>query len=416
MNDAASNPETRVSNPFGSPVVAERQASALVAVEQQRAIAEIQAAMVVARSHPRDKIKAMDDILNACTRSTLAEKALYTYARGGTEITGPSIRLAEALAQNWGNIKTSVRELEQRGGMSTVQTIALDLETGYQSEKVFQVTHTRDTKKGSYALTDARDIYELVANQGARRLRACILAVIPGDVIEAAIRQCDVTLKTKAEVTPERLQSLLEKFAAHGVVQSQIELRIQRRLETMLPAQMLSLGKIFNSISDGMSVPGDWFEPLPTDGPGVEAAGPKTGASALKDAAAKRAKDGSKGKPNGEAGAGTPDPKSETQGPRDDKIGVRGETTSVAQGETIDPETGEITAKGGTAAGPNGAPRIPPAAEWFERCLTAKTVEQVNVLQGFIGAKVEGQVSYSEEDNVKMSALAKERIAILEKK
>jgi hypothetical protein len=281
MNDAAANP-------FGSNAVSARQAEALVAVEQSRAIAETQGAMIVAKKFPRDPIASMDRILNACSRPTLAEQALYTYSRGGTEITGPSIRLAEALAQNWGNMAFGIRELEQRSGESTVEAFAWDIETNTRQTKTFQVRHERHTKKGAYALTDPRDIYELTANQGARRLRACILGIIPGDVVEAAQRQCEVTLNTKAEVTPERLKSLLEKFAEFQITQPQIEARIQRRVDAMTPAQMVGLGKIFNSLKDGMSVPADWFEIAPlVDGadPGKTVTGP----AALKEAAARRA-------------------------------------------------------------------------------------------------------------------------------
>ncbi len=273
--------ETAV-NPFGSSAVAARQSDALVAVEQSRAIAETQAAMLVAKKFPRDPVMAMDRILNACTRPGLADAAIYTYARGGTDITGPSIRLAEAMAQAWGNIKTSVRELEQRDGVSTMQTIAWDLETGYQVDKVFQVRHWRDTKAGGYALKDSRDIYELSANQASRRLRACILAVIPGDVTEAAVKQCEVTLNTKAEVTPDRLKALVEKFAAFNVTQGQIEKRIQRHLDSMTPAQMVALGKVYNSLKDGMSAPGDWFEA--DESAGQDAGAPARGTAGVKAA------------------------------------------------------------------------------------------------------------------------------------
>jgi hypothetical protein len=202
----------------------------------------------------------MDRILNACSRQTLAESALYSYARGGTSITGPSIRLAEAMAQNWCNLQFGIRELEQREGVSTMEAFAWDMETNVKQVKIFQVAHKRYTRKGSYALEDPRDIYEMVANQGARRLRACILGVIPGDVVEAAVEQCNVTLKTKAAVTPERIQSLVEKFAEFGVTKAQIEKRIQRRIDAITPALMVSLGKIYNSLKDGMSAPVDWFE------------------------------------------------------------------------------------------------------------------------------------------------------------
>ena len=229
--------------------------------EQQRAIAEVQAAMIIARGNPRDPIRAMDLIRQDCTRPSLAERALYTYARGGTEVTGPSIRLAECLAQRWGNIQYGTRELEQHGDDSLMQAYAWDLETNVRREMIVTVPHVRDTKKGRIALTDARDVYEITANMGARRLRACILGLIPGGVVEEAIEQVELTLKTKADVTPERVAKMLETFAAFGVTKDQIEKRIQRRaaVDTLTPALLLQLGKIANSIRDGMSVPNDWF-------------------------------------------------------------------------------------------------------------------------------------------------------------
>ena len=119
---------------------------------------------------------------------------MYEYPRGGTKVTGPSIRLAEAMAQNWGNLDYGIIELEQKNGESQVMAYAWDLETNTRQTKIFSVPHIRSTKKGNVTLTDPRDIYELVANQGARRVRACILGVIPGDVIDSALVQCNATL------------------------------------------------------------------------------------------------------------------------------------------------------------------------------------------------------------------------------
>ena len=235
------------------------QGNASTMVAQTREMAEAISAMQMAKAFPRNVVQARDRILNACTRPKLAEVACYTYARGGTEVTGPSIRLAEMLAQNWGNMTFGVRELEQRNGESTCEAFAWDMETNARQTKVFQVPHLRYTKNGTKRLSDPRDIYELVANQGARRVRACILGVIPGDIVEEAVQQCDLTLKTKFEVTPERIKSLTEKFAEFDVTTEQIEAKIQCRIQAIKPAQLASLGKIYNSLKDGMSKPTDWF-------------------------------------------------------------------------------------------------------------------------------------------------------------
>jgi hypothetical protein len=202
----------------------------------------------------------MDRILNACARPSLADSAVYTYSRGGTDVSGPSIRLAEAIAQNWGNLQFGIRELEQARGESTVQAFAWDVETNTRREVTFHVPHTRHTKKGVIKLEDPRDIYEMVANQGARRLRSCVLAVIPGDVVEAAVAQCEVTMKAKADTSPEAMQKMVVAFQAFGVTKEQIEKRIQRRLDAIQPAQVVGLKKIYASLRDGMSAPADWFD------------------------------------------------------------------------------------------------------------------------------------------------------------
>jgi hypothetical protein len=239
---------------------------AMVEVEQSRAMAEVQSAIVLAKRFPRNPIEAMDRIATACQRPGLAEASLYSYARGGTEITGPSIRLAEAIAQSWGNVQFGVKELEQRNGESTVEAFAWDMETNVRQVKAFQVKHERHTKRGSYRLEDPRDIYEAVANQGARRLRACILGIIPGDVIDSAVSQCEATLKAKADTSPEALKKLVAAFDRFGVTKDQIEKRIQRRLDTITPAQLIMLRKVYNSLQDGMSSPADWFDMVPTEG------------------------------------------------------------------------------------------------------------------------------------------------------
>jgi hypothetical protein len=235
-------------------------AHGLVAVEQQRAVAEIQAAMVVARASPRDPIRAMDLILQDCMRPKLAEEALYSYIRGGTEISGASIRLAETIGRRWGNLECGVKELSRHDGYSECISYAVDLETNFRDYKLFHVKHWRDTKRGGYLLTDERDIYETIANMGARRKRACILAVVGREVEDAAVAQCEATLKTSADTSPEAMKKMVEAFAAFGVTREQIEKRIQRRLDNIQPAQVSAIKKIYTSLRDAMSAPRDWFD------------------------------------------------------------------------------------------------------------------------------------------------------------
>ena len=257
------NQMTQVANPFGqqnSSQTASVAGSAAAVVEQERAIQEVQAAMVVAKKFPRDPVDAMDRILTACTRPTLAESAIYAYPRGGTTVEGPSIRLAEAVSQEWGNMQSGIRELSQSNGVSTVEAFAWDIQNNVRSTKTFQVKHQRKAQGEIKTLDDPRDIYELVANQGARRLRACLLAVIPGDVIEQAKNQCNVTLSNSIQVDEKSIAKLVEAFAKYGVTKEMLSHRLGgKHLELMIGAEMLQLRKIYRSLKDGMAKPHDFF-------------------------------------------------------------------------------------------------------------------------------------------------------------
>jgi hypothetical protein len=273
--------DVAVTNPFTTEQASGRdlrQSTTEVAV--QRELGEVQAAVLMARRFPRDPVAAMDAILRACTRPTLAGSAVYSYARGGSDIAGPSIRLAEVMAQAWGNLTFGIRELEQRAGESTMEAYCWDLESNVRQSRIFQIKHERHTRDRTYRLTDPRDIYEANANAGARRLRACILGILPGDITEAAVSQCEETLRAEADVSPEGIKKLVEAFAQFGVSREQIEVRCQRRLDAIRPAQVVQLRKIWASLRDEMSQPGDWFEAAA--GQPQTAPAPATGNEALR--------------------------------------------------------------------------------------------------------------------------------------
>lgn len=234
-------------------------AGVTTAMATTRQAQEVQAAMIVAKRFPRDERQSADRILNACTRPTLAENAMYSFPRGGTEVTGPSIRLAECLAQNWGNLDFGFIEMEQKAGESTVMAYAWDLETNTRQSKVFTVPHKRDTRSGSVTLTDSRDIYEMVANQSARRVRSCILAVIPGDVVEMAVKQCELTLRSGSKTPlPERIQNMIAAYAEFEVTPEMLSGFIGKNVEAFTENDVIRLQKVYRSLKDGI-VGNDYF-------------------------------------------------------------------------------------------------------------------------------------------------------------
>jgi hypothetical protein len=250
--------------------LAKREAS--VEIASTRAAQEVSVAMLAAKKFPRDESAAYTRILQGCKRKALAEQSAYAFPRGGSRVSGPSIRLAEHLAQNWGNFESGVVELERREDESSAMAYAWDLQTNSRDVKVFTVKHIRDrgeSKGGSQQLTEQRDIYELVANQGARRKRACILSLIPGDIVDAAEAECDKTLKgDNTEPLIDRVRKMASAFLEIGVTTDMLE---KKRLGHILDAtdenELVALRKIYISLRDGMSKREDWFAQDPSEQP-----------------------------------------------------------------------------------------------------------------------------------------------------
>lgn len=242
---------------------------------------EVQVAMVAAKRFPRDEVAAYNRILQDCQRQSLAEKAMYEFPRGGQVVTGPSIHLAKTLARCWGNIDSGFKVLEQGPKESTVMAYCWDLETNYRETKVFTVQHIRETKKGAYPLTDPRDIYEMIANQAARRERSCILSVIPGDVVDAAIGQCNVTLAGKSDMPlMDKVRALVKNFQEqYGVTAEMLEAYIGCKKEAFSQQSVVRLKNVYNTIRDGSASVEQYFdmskaapaksdaEPAPADEP-----------------------------------------------------------------------------------------------------------------------------------------------------
>ncbi len=241
-------------------ITAQRTTTTEMVVSRQAQ--EVQAAMVIAKKFPRDEVESFNRIMRSCQRKSLAEQSMYEYPRGGTKVTGPSIRLAEALAQNWGNLDFGIIELEQRNGESQVMAYAWDLESNTRQTKIFSVPHVRGTKNGNIPLTDPRDIYEMVANQGARRLRACILGIIPGDVIDAAVEQCrDTLVKGEKEPLIDRVRKMAKAFEdAYSVTLPMIEKYLGCKAEAFSENDFIRLKNVYKSLRDGMAKREDYFE------------------------------------------------------------------------------------------------------------------------------------------------------------
>lgn len=238
----------RVATAVPAPTIPVSQATA---IEQSRVVAEVQAQVIVAQKCPRDEDRAVALMKRTCSRRELAERAFFTFPRGGQTVSGPSIHLARELARCWGNVQYGVSELsrDEIAGRSEMQATAWDLQLNTRSTSIFIVPHRRDTKKGSTAIADLRDVYENNANNGARRVREAIFSVLPFWFVEEAQEVCKRALSSG---TPEeqraRAAKAIENFQAAGITIAQLEERVGRPRMKWSPEDVTDLGILYQSL------------------------------------------------------------------------------------------------------------------------------------------------------------------------
>lgn len=235
------------------------------AVEQSRAIAEVQAAVVMAKEFPRNIDAVVAEMARACADPALAEKAFYSKPRGGEKVTGPSVHLARELMRIWGNVDFGVRELrrDDEHGQSEIQAIAWDLETNNRSSSIYIVPHARLAGGSVKKIVDLDQIYENNANNGARRLREAIYAVLPGWFVGRAEVACRETLrKGTGEPLAERAAKAVASFAAGKVSLDRLEAKIGRRMADWTEDDVVQLGIDYQSIKRGEAKASEMFPRL----------------------------------------------------------------------------------------------------------------------------------------------------------
>lgn len=228
--------------------------SQATSVEQSRAVAEVQSAVIVAQQIPRDLQRAEAEMRDACSRMAMAVQAFYQVPNRGT---GPSVHLMRELARLWGNVQYGVNELhrDDRKAESEIQAFAWDVQTNTRSTRTFIVPHARMKQGRREELNDLGDITNNNNNAGARAVRECISSVLPKWFTEMAQDLCRNTLE-KGEGVPlkDRIETMVAKFRQElGVTEAQMEARIGKKRGAWDAGDVAQMGITYTSITrDGM--------------------------------------------------------------------------------------------------------------------------------------------------------------------
>lgn len=250
-------------------------------IEQARAVAEVAAAVRVARDFPRDEQAAYRRMERACSTNAVADRAFYSLPRAGGKIEGETVHLARELAGCWGNIDYGIRELrrDDAAGVSEMQAWAWDQETNVRSSRSFVVPHAimagRGAEKRRKSLTDLADIANNNNSVAARAVRETIYTVLPTPFVVAATDICNAVLRGEhggQHVTPaDAIEQVIAGFAGFGVSVSQLEAYVSLPRDQWTPQTVGALRVLGGEINRGEKRVADEFPPAAPAGSGVTA-------------------------------------------------------------------------------------------------------------------------------------------------
>lgn len=228
-----------------------------IAIEQERAIAEAQGKLILAKKFPRDENQAFSLLMRACSSKAFASTAFYTVPNRGT---GPSIRMAEEIARCYGNFKFGHRELSRTEGKSEIEVWAWDMERNIESTRQITVLHIQDSNAGAKPLRNQNDIDGRIANVASKQMRGRILALLPKWLVAEAIDACRATLAGEGTVSIEdRVLRLQKAFAKLEVTTAHLERYLGHTLKDTLPEEIADLQGVYNAIKDGTPA-SEYFE------------------------------------------------------------------------------------------------------------------------------------------------------------
>jgi len=236
----------------------------------------IQAGLVIAKRFPRDETRAAASILNTCRRAGFAERARYSFPRGGSTVEGPSIVLAREMAIRWGNVRHGFTVTEWTPDRVTVEGWAVDLETNTWATSSATFARrvqrkNKQTRQTEWVKPDERDERELVNRHGATAQRNAILQVIPRDIVDDAMTQVRKTL-VDAEAghlksDPARARRLLlSALMDLGVTPDQVDAYLGRPLDQATAEQMADLKGVGQAIAEGQVTRDEVFPPTQREG------------------------------------------------------------------------------------------------------------------------------------------------------
>lgn len=226
--------------------------------------AQIDMQIATAKAYPRNVTRATNNVVALVQMDAeFADKCNYALKRGGKVISGPSVNLAKAIIQEWGNMRIDTKVVGESATQITSEGLCWDLEKNL-AVKV-QVKRSIMGNKGRYN-DDMITVTGNAANSIA--LRNAVFAVLPAAVVnktyKAAIAMITGDISTADKLNLER-KKLLDAFKdVYKVTEQEVLDYVGKAaVETLTVEDIVLLKGVGTAIKNGDATVEDQFRPKP---------------------------------------------------------------------------------------------------------------------------------------------------------
>lgn len=216
--------------------------------------AEIDMQIATAKRYPRNLMRVKNQMMSIATMDQeTAEACFYSLPRGGKNIEGPSVRMAEIALSAYGNVKAGTRILSVDTGNNphaVVQAVVLDLENnvGYSVEKRRRIVG----KKKNGGTPDEDDINLAVNAGSAIAFRDAVFKIVPGALVKSVFDAAKkVAVGDLKSLTATRAK-IIERLQKYGATPDRIlaKLGLQKIEEITLEHVEILIG-LGTALKDG---------------------------------------------------------------------------------------------------------------------------------------------------------------------
>lgn len=215
--------------------------------------AEIDTQIATAKAFPRSLTQSIERALSTATISQeVASSCIYALPRGGRQLEGPSVRLAEIIASSFGNMRTGARVIANDGKHITAQGICHDLETN--NCVTIEVKRKITDKNGN---TFNEDMQTVTGNAAcAIAFRNAVFKVIPAALVDTIMQKAKEVSKGTAATLETRRKKAVDFFNSKGITNDQIcELFDIKKINDIDLDMLQTLVGYYNAIqNDGADV------------------------------------------------------------------------------------------------------------------------------------------------------------------